>query len=320
MSGIVSIVIPNFNKGNLICHSLDSLLRQTYKDWEAIVVDDCSTDCSWNLIQKYVNKDSRIRAFRNETNRGGNYSRNRGERAAKGDYLIFLDSDDWLADDCIENRLLEFMEKGNADVALLIFNMAIVQDGKTGEIWGYGKRKDALLGFLRHEIVWTIVMPIWRRKEFERIGGFDETFPRLQDVELHTRALLKGLKYRFAERESPDCYYFVDKCRMTTNHVTALTNTVDAMLMYVNKFRSCTRDRTVLSSLQETVMAAIRVVGNTFQAGYVDGRVRDALVRRILSFNDISIWVRIYAILYRLKINKIHGFNKLYRLVYRVLK
>ena len=63
MNPIVTIVIPNFNKGELVRHSLDSLLRQTLDNWEAIVVDDVSSDCSWSIIQEYANRDGRVIAI-----------------------------------------------------------------------------------------------------------------------------------------------------------------------------------------------------------------------------------------------------------------
>lgn len=327
MNSIVSIIIPNYNKGNYVQHSLNSLLRQTCHEWEAIVVDDCSRDESWDLIQNYAAKDARIRAFRNETNKGGNYSRNFGARKAHGEYLIFLDSDDWLADDCIENRVQEFEKGENKDADLLVFNMMSTKDGKNGSIWRYGDRRKPLVSFLRHEIPWSIMMPVWRRPAFERIGGFDEAFSRLQDVELHTRTLLNGLKFRFAQRKSPDCFYNIEEARMTTNHVRAAENFAKACGMYVQKMRGLIqetnksdKEKTILiNALQETIMAAISGIGNMYQRGLVKKDERDGLYREILEFGNGRLPVKWYAFFYKMRLNKIKGVNFACRKVFRFL-
>ncbi len=326
MKPLASIILPNYNKGELVQHSLGSLLKQSCGDWEAIVVDDCSTDVSWNLIQEYVAKDVRIKAYRNETNRGGNYSRNLGAKKAQGKYLIFLDSDDWLADDCIENRVREFEKSENNGVDLLVFNMMSTRDGKSGCIWKYGDRTNPLVSFLRHGIPWSIMMPIWRKSAFERIGGFDEAFPRLQDVELHTRALLNGFRYRFAQRESPDCFYNIEETRMTTNHAKAAENFAKACEMYVQKMhgliqksnKSESEKLMFMNALQETVMAAISGIGNMYQRDLVKRDDRDRLYRMILDFGNSRWFVSLYALLYKMWINKIKGFNFVYRKVIRL--
>ncbi len=325
MAHEVSVIVPNYNKGDLVRHSLESLLKQTYGDWEAIVVDDCSGDESWRIIQDYAKKDTRIQAVRNDENKGGNYSRNRGVRMAQGKYLVFLDSDDWLEADCLERRFLEFERSENGSVDLLIFNMASTKDGNVRDAWNYGNRNAPEVSFLRHEMPWTIMMPIWRRVAFERIGGFDKTFPRLQDVELHTRALLSGVKYKFAERKSPDCFYYVDESRMTTNHAKAAETFVKACGMYVRKMcgliqesnKSDEGKKMLMSALQETTMAAISGIGNMYQRGLLKKEERDRLYRKILEFRNGRWFVNLYAFLYKMWINKVKGFNFMYRKIIR---
>lgn len=325
MFSSVSVIIPNYNKGELIRHSLDCLLRQTYADWEAVVVDDCSTDISWNIIEEYAAKDSRIVALRNETNRGGCYSRNRGAKMAKGEFLLFLDSDDWLADDCLEKRIEEFGREENKNLDMLIFEMATAREDRIGSNWTYGDRKNALVSFLRHEIVWSIMMPIWRRVAFERFGGFDETFPRLQDVELHTRALLKGLTYRFAERKTPDCFYFVEESRMTTNHKRAAQNLVNAITMYVEKMRGliaempdCSLRKSCSRSLVECCLQPIRAVGDFYRKGVLTCEDRDAFFNEVVA-RRWSQWVSVYAFAYWIGLDRIRGFNYLFRRTKRLV-
>ena len=321
----VSVIIPNYNKGVLVKHSLDSLLRQTCGDWEAIVVDDCSSDDSWAVIREYAAKDDRIVAARNETNKGGNFCRNLGAKMSHGKYLVFLDSDDWLSDDCIEYRVKEFERDENKGVDLLVFQMMATMDGVTGGIWRCGDSNNALESFLRHEIVWQTMMPIWRSTAFVRIGGFDEAFPRLQDVELHTRALLLGLKYKLAQRTTPDSFYFIDEARMTSNHEKAAENFVRAIELYHAKMSQLIKASSgvmvkkayLLNDLVETQMTAIRIVGDLYQTGKIDKVARNQFFKRVLSIcrnRDVYF----YAMLYKLNVNRIKGFNFLYRRSYRL--
>ena len=98
---LVSIVIPAYNTAQYITQTIESLFRQTHKNIEVIVVDDGSTDDTLSVLQKYAAGDERVRVFTQE-NAGVSAARNHGIREARGDYLIFLDSDDWLEDDAIE--------------------------------------------------------------------------------------------------------------------------------------------------------------------------------------------------------------------------
>lgn len=108
MEPLVSIITPNYNCEKYICETIESVLNQTYKNWEMIIIDDCSTDNSLEVIKKYE-KESRIRIFRNDINRGVSYSRNRGIEESKGKYIAFLDSDDLWKKDKLEKQI-KFME------------------------------------------------------------------------------------------------------------------------------------------------------------------------------------------------------------------
>ncbi len=323
---IVSVIIPNYNKGELVRHSLESLMRQTFNEWEAIVVDDCSIDGSYEIAQEYAERDSRIVVMRNAVNKGGNYSRNYGAKAAQGKYLIFLDSDDWLSDDCLENRVSEFESGENQVVDLLVFPMMSTKDGKEGGIWRAGNIKNVLLSFLRHEIVWSIMMPIWRKDAFTRSGGFDESFPRLQDVEFHTRVLLNGFVYKFASRANPDCFYFIDESRMTNDYQRAAEIFLQAVQMYVDKIRglilgsngSESEKRHLVNALTETLLAAVRGIGDSYQAGRIEKEVRDRLYSQISSKYSTAL-VKSYVSFYKMGFNRLKGFNFLFRRVGRTI-
>ena len=106
MENLVSIIMPAYNAEKYILNAINSILSQTYQNWELIVVDDCSTDQTTSVLSNL--KDKRIRLFKNERNCGAAISRNRALREARGKWIAFLDSDDMWHPEKLE-RQLKFM-------------------------------------------------------------------------------------------------------------------------------------------------------------------------------------------------------------------
>lgn len=105
---LISIITPTYNCGNFIAQTIESILSQTYQNWEMIIVDDCSTDDTQTMVEQYT--DSRIHYHRLEKNSGAAVARNTALSLAKGRWIAFLDSDDlWLPDKL--ERQLNFMTK-----------------------------------------------------------------------------------------------------------------------------------------------------------------------------------------------------------------
>ncbi len=109
MNGLVSIIMPSYNTGKFIAESVNSVLAQTYENWELIIVDDCSTDETDAVVSEL--DDDRIIYIKNEENSGAAVSRNRALREAKGKWIAFLDSDDLWEPTKLE-RQLAFMING----------------------------------------------------------------------------------------------------------------------------------------------------------------------------------------------------------------
>lgn len=107
---LISIITPTYNCEAYIVNTIHSVQAQTYTDWEMIIVDDCSTDKTWGILQSIAATDNRIRLFQNESNSGAALTRNRALREAKGKYIAFLDGDDlWEAEKL--SKQINFMEK-----------------------------------------------------------------------------------------------------------------------------------------------------------------------------------------------------------------
>lgn len=110
---MISIIMPTYNCARFIAKSIESVLAQTYTDWELLIVDDCSTDNTISVVQPYL-RDTRIHYFTLEHNSGAAIARNKALREAKGQYIAFLDSDDlWLPEKL--QKQIDFMETNHYD-------------------------------------------------------------------------------------------------------------------------------------------------------------------------------------------------------------
>ena len=117
MKDLISIIIPVYNVENYLHVCLNSVLKQTYQDFEIICIDDASTDSSLEILKYFEKKDSRIKVLKNDSNKGQGYSRNRGLELAQGKYISFLDGDDWLSPDAFE-ILIQKAEQDNLDLLM----------------------------------------------------------------------------------------------------------------------------------------------------------------------------------------------------------
>ena len=109
--GLVSIIMPSYNTAKYIGESIKSVQAQTYTDWELIIVDDCSTDNTDDIIKEYLS-DERIKYLKNEKNSGAAVSRNYALREAKGKWIAFLDSDDTWHPEKLEKQIAFMLDNG----------------------------------------------------------------------------------------------------------------------------------------------------------------------------------------------------------------
>lgn len=118
-----SVIVPVYNCENYITRCLDSILCQNYSNFELICVDDCSTDGSLSILYTYAEKDKRVTVIESDVNRGGLSARRKGVYVARGEYIIFVDSDDYIAE-----GLLSFADKTTAEVKkdIIQYNVAPV--------------------------------------------------------------------------------------------------------------------------------------------------------------------------------------------------
>ncbi len=138
----VSVITPAYNAENYICKTIESVQSQTYKDWEMIIVDDCSTDYTTVLVQDYVKNDPRIKLVKASKNGGVAAARNLGLELAKGDYIAFVDSDDLWKPDKLEKQLA-YMQKKGCVLSYTDFQKFNTNDGSLGKVMKCPKKMRA---------------------------------------------------------------------------------------------------------------------------------------------------------------------------------
>lgn len=191
----VSVIIPVYNRAFLIRRALQSVLNQTYRDFEIIVVNDGSTDNLEDTVKSF--KDDRIRYFQHNKNRGAPAARNTGIRAAKGEYIAFQDSDDEWLPEKLEKQIIAF-ENAKPAVGVVYSGFWLIKNDKRT----YMPTKETLQkeGNIHNELLKgnfvSGVSAIVRRNCFEKTGMFDENVPRLQDWELFIR-LSKHYEFKY---------------------------------------------------------------------------------------------------------------------------
>lgn len=172
MSILLSIVVPVYNVEKYLSKCLNTLVNQTLNDIEIIIVNDVSPDNSQEIIDEYKNKYSqKIIPFINETNRGLGYSRNFGISKARGEYIGFVDSDDWV-DARMFERLYSSAKKGDYDIVICdVYRVDESNDKKwVGKGYGGDKHspvevKDFVCSSLDAAMAWN---KIYRRELFEK--------------------------------------------------------------------------------------------------------------------------------------------------------
>lgn len=208
---LISIVIPVKNRQNSIVSSLDSLKAQTYPHWEALVVDDFSTDDTVKRVQGYEKRDPRIKLIEKHGSdaKGANAARNIGLQRASGAYVIFLDSDDLLMPFCLERRVSFISRSPQLD--FLVFSAVCRFPNLEERLVNVLDSSDDINRFLvlfnQIDVPWWTSSPIWKRKALERTALiWPEGTPKFQDVEFHLHALCLRLDYeKFSAL--PDCVW-----------------------------------------------------------------------------------------------------------------
>lgn len=197
---LVSIIIPTYNRANLISETLNSIIAQTYQNWECIIVDDGSTDNTKQILQRFIDSDSRFQFFCRPEHKvkGPNSCRNIGFEKSKGEFINWFDSDDILFENSINLRVKNFSNQIDCVIAkceifdsstsLKLFENVILSGGNV--------LKDYYIG----NVTYYVAGPIWRRSFLERQKElFDEEIRYLDDWDFNLRMISQNVNIKFVD-------------------------------------------------------------------------------------------------------------------------
>lgn len=190
----VSVITPAYNAGKYIRETIESILNQTFSEFEFIIIDDCSTDNTWEIIHEYEKRDSRIRAIKNETNLGIAGNRNKGIRLAQGEYIVWQDADDISIPTRIE-RQLRYMEVHPRVGIVGGFLEFFSDNGSSSGMRKYCETDSELRkNIFRYSPVAQPAAMI-RKQCLDEVGEYDLRYPPAEDLDMSFRI---GKKHEFA--------------------------------------------------------------------------------------------------------------------------
>lgn len=283
---MVSIIIPNYNKSKYIEETISSVLNQDYIDWECIIIDDFSSDNSVSIISSLIKNEKRFHLIKNLSNKGANFSRNLGLNKSKGDLIIFLDADDVLDANCLKYRADIFLKEPNLDFAVFPVGTFYNFLGDNDFIWSNFKGIH-LDRFLYHDLPWLICSVIWKRNTLLKLDGFNPSFNRMQDVELHTRALLNNkIMYKTFPEYKTDVYYRINNEKITDKFNYCI-NDIKSKFLYIESFKKLLFNKKInkIKFLNGTFFESYNLVLNFYSKGFICNKELDFLLDYIHKSN-----------------------------------
>jgi len=184
---LVSVVMPVYNTSKRVWESIESILNQTFKNFELIIIDDWSTDWSFDICKKYSETDDRIRLYRNEWNKWIAYTRNRLTELSNADYIALQDSDDISLKDRLQIEY-DFLSKNNSFWAVSWDDEIIDEIWK--KIW-FRKYSDNISYHILKESPISNSWSMIRKKCFEAVWWYDKDLNYWEDYDLRMRFYMK---------------------------------------------------------------------------------------------------------------------------------
>lgn len=323
----ISIIIPVYNRENLIEESLESVKNQITNDWECLLIDDNSTDDSVLVIQNFILENDlsdKIKVFSNLGKKGAQGARNTGIIKSTGDLIMFLDSDDLLLEHCIQRRLEIVRQNPNFDY--YCFSTVAFYDVEQNNcvFWNrlHGKEND-LCRFLSLDPSWHTMGILWRKSIFnEGFPKWDENVSSFQDWEIHVRLLLE-LKYTYFKAPND---YIDNLYRKTDDHEAiskdyASPKAIENKIYLTRKVLKIVSNKGVLIKYREYCEIFVRYFAGSTAIGNVEQAIQIIYIAKKYGiFSNYQAWFLkfYYTIRFNYKIPKILRGGM--ELIYRKLK
>lgn len=255
--GLVSVIIPTYNRRKVLEKSVRSVMEQSYDNLEILIVDDRSTDNTRILVDELSKEDRRIRYILNDGDKGASGARNKGIFKAVGEYIAFEDSDDYYVPDKIEQQLELLNSNKNCGFCYSRFRKYI-EDGRYYIVPGIGMTAESLAGNIIHQMMVDNVVGcptlMVRHNIMDEIGGFDTHFRALEDYDLAIR-LAKRSDAAFSDRELVYSPYTCEG--VSTNPM----NDLSARLMLILKYKRLYIETGTLNHSMERVLTDAQDIG-----------------------------------------------------------
>lgn len=257
----ISIIIPTYNNENTIVDTIESVKKQSSQSWSCIIVDDHSGDRTVANIKSRIINDERFQLVENSANRGANFCRNLGLKFCKDELLIFLDGDDILYPNCIETRSSFLKRRPDVDMLVSQTTYFIHDINNVIDVFRNSEldndKEKLIVSFLKHQIIWTTSAVTWNKKFLVGIKGWNEDYPRLQDVELNIRALMENPLIAFTGRADS----YLRKSEFTkAKRVAAFWGFTNLISSFYGKLMASTDDETALNDYAEAFQYLIQTI------------------------------------------------------------
>lgn len=247
---LVSVIMPAYNAGNYLHDSIQSVQRQTYTNWELIIIDDGSTDNTKDLVSEYYLSDARIYYYYQANGKQGK-ARNNGISKSKGDLLAFLDADDWWVENKLATQVNMLLQQ--PQITLLFSDGYHSQNGHITpyqiQVKSTWDADDLSLFFFNNQI--PIVSVLVKKSAILSIGGFSEE-PEIQNVEDYDLWLkLLFADYKFQSIAHPCFYYRVHPHQSTFGEASLKEALLTLYSKYYNKYPSHKYTKNIIIKLIE---------------------------------------------------------------------
>jgi glycosyltransferase involved in cell wall biosynthesis len=198
---LVSIIIPTYNRAFLISETLDSIISQTYENWECIIVDDGSDDNTEETVYVYLQKDNRFRYYQRPVNlpKGGNSCRNYGFELSKGAYIKWFDSDDIMFSNFLEKQVDILQSNTNLDFCACQWEYFRHNSGSEKNYINLKPNNHPIYSYFLESHIFITQSPLWKKQFLEDKELFDLKLFRGQEADFHFRMLTYSPDYLLHE-------------------------------------------------------------------------------------------------------------------------
>lgn len=196
--GLISVIMPTYKRGEMITEAINSVLTQTYENYEIVIVNDCSPDNTEDIIKKHYGSNPKVKYYRNSQNSGAGVSRKNGYLQSLGEYLVFMDDDDYYTDNNFFQKAIETFNKYNNELSFVSANSHIKYEltneyelkplNVKGKINNIDYLKNFQTQYMKPNSTFTT---LFKREDIYQI----DTVEMLNDSSIYMRALLKNPVY-----------------------------------------------------------------------------------------------------------------------------